>query len=223
MRTSEEGFTIIEVLVAVLVLTVGLIALVGAFDSSRRLGTNAEERQTASTLAERELDRIEALPWSQIALSATPTTNSGAGSKDPTFYISNGPCPDTGPVSSPCYQTDWSSSGSKEPLVIDSTYGDPTANPTPWSTTVTAGGSTVRLSGNVYHYVTWLNDQLCTLSSCLPSNDPKRIFVAVTVNGLNTPITLTDVVTNTVGGTKNGLTQSGVTCQDGSTAVPCTH
>jgi prepilin-type N-terminal cleavage/methylation domain-containing protein len=220
---AQEGFTLIEVLVAVLVLTIGIITLVAAFDSSRRLSTRDEERQTASAVAEREVQRIQALPWSQIALKSTPTTNSGAGAKDPTHYISNGPCPDNGPVSSPCYQWDWNSSSSIEPMVIDTLNGDSTANPTPWSTTIIAGGSTVRLSGNVYRYITWVNDANCTLASCLPSSDPKRIFVAVTVSGLTTPITLAAVADNNVGGSKNGLTE-GVTCIDGSTTnAQCVH
>lgn len=221
---AEDAFTMVEVLVAVMVLTVGIISLISAFDSSRRLGTRDEERQTASALAQQELQRIQALPWSQIALNATPTTNANAGTNDPTYYIYGGLCPGTGPTSSPCYQWDWSNTSSREPLVIDTASGDPTANPQPWTTTITAGGASVRLSGKTYHYVTWVNDTQCTLSTCGASADAKRIVVAVTVDGRATPITLSTIATNSVGGTKNGLTQTGVTCQDGTTqGAACVH
>ena len=48
-------------------------------------------------------------------------------------------------------------------------------------------------------------------------------FVAVTVNGLSVPVTLSTLVTNPVGGTGDPLSVSGVTCQDGGKAVPCIH
>jgi Tfp pilus assembly protein PilV len=222
---GQEGFTVIEVLVAVLVLTVGMITLLSAFDPARRLGTQAEERQAVSARADRELQRVQSLPWAQIALKATPTVNAGATAKDPTFYISNGPCVGTGPTSTPCYQWDWSTATSKEALVIDTTNGDAAANPQPWSTTITAAtGSPTRLTGNIYHYVTWANDTECTAAACGGTSDYKRVTVAVSVTGLKTPVEVSALVTNPTAGTGGSidpLTDSSVKCTDGNTPVSC--
>ena len=221
---AEEGLTIIELMIAVLVLTLGVVALLTSFDASRTLATSSEMHDTGAAIAERELARISSLPWKKVALSTTPTTNQGAGATDPTYYISSGPCGNSQtPSASPCYQWDWNDSTHVEPLVIDSTNGDSTANPQSWSTTVSTNDANVRLSGSIYRYVTWVKDSGCTSSSCGGSNDDKRITVAVTVKRLPKPIWMSTLVRNPVGGWNNPLTQSGTNCVDGGTQVPCTH
>lgn len=221
---GEGGFTVVEVLVAVLVLTVGLITLVAAFDPARRLGTTAEMRQVASGMAEQEIQRVQALPWAKIALASAPTVNSGATAKDPTHYISNGPCIGTGPVTSPCYQWDWSTVSSAEGLDVDATNADGTANPQAWTTTVNTSSGATRFSGKTYRFITWANDTECTQTACGGTNDYKRVTVAVTVNGLTTPIVESTLVTNPVasnGASNDPLADPSVTCVDGTTTVPC--
>jgi Tfp pilus assembly protein PilV len=220
--------TIIEVIVAALILCIGMIALLSAFDSSRRLGTSAEEHQTASTIAESELHRIESLSWAQIALTAEPTKAALATSTNPTYYEAGGTCalssPYGPPASSPCYQWDWGGSAgltsTTEPLVISSS-GDSAADPTPWSTTVINNGSVVRLNGMIYRFITWVNDPNCTLSTCGASSDDKRILVAVTGTGLNTPTVLTALVTNPVGGSADPLSGGKNNCLENGRQVPC--
>ena len=221
---GSEGFTVIEVMVATLVLTVGMLSLVGAFDSGRRLSTSAEEHQTAAAIAQRELQRIEALPWASIGLTADPTQPTGVKSTDPTYYENAGPCitsgASIGPASSPCYQWDWSTSTALEPLVI-SASADATVNPQSWSTTVTAGGTVTRLSGKIYRFITWVSDSHCTLSDCGAASDYKRIVVAVTGTGLDKPVTLTTLVTNPVGSSQDPLQAGTYTCTDGASQVSC--
>ncbi len=218
---GQDGFTVIEVLVAALVLTVGIIALVGTFDPARRLGTNAEFRQVASAKAEQELDRIRSLPWNQIALSVQPTMNAGATKADPTYYISSS-CPvTTAPISnSPCYQWDWNNAGSREVMDVDATNGDATANPQSWTTTISTSNGSVRLSGKTYRFITWANDTECTNATCGAANDYRRVTVAVTVKGMDTPVEMSTLVTDPVGG-YDPLTESGVTCVDQGVAVSC--
>lgn len=218
---GQDGFTVVEVLVAALVLTLGIISLVGAFDPARRLGTNAEKRQVGSARAEQELDRIRSLPWNQIALKAQPTKNAGATPADPTYYITSS-CPvTTAPVSgSPCYQWDWKKASSQEVLDVDTTNGDSTPNPQSWTTTISTSNGSVRLSGKTYRFITWANDTECTNPTCGAANDYRRVTVAVTVNGLDTPVEMSTLVTDPVGG-YDPLTESGVTCMDQGVAVSC--
>ena len=68
------------------------MGLLNALDSSRRLVTVAEMRDTAGSVAQGEVERIETLPWASVALASEPVKNVGAGTTDPTYYISSGPC-----------------------------------------------------------------------------------------------------------------------------------
>lgn len=224
LTADEDGFMIFELLMAVLVMTVGVMALLGTFDSSRKLADAAEMHVTGAALAEKEIQRIEAQPWSAIALKQTPTTNQGATPNDPTYYISNGPCPGSSnpPSSSPCYQWDLKDSTKVEPLVI-SPSGNGAQNPYGWSHSVSTSDGAVRLSGSIYRYITYVNDPNCTGSGCGGANDYRRITVAVTVSGLTKPIVLSTLYTNPVGSSQDPLAASGTTCLDGGNPVPCTH
>lgn len=225
--TAQDGFTVVEVLVAVLVLTVGLIVLIGAFDPARRLSTQAERRQVASAIAEQEIQRVQALAWAKIALAAQPTVNANATTKDPTYYESAGPCVGIGPTSTPCYQWDWNKTSSSEAMVIDAPNADSTANPQNWTTTVTAAGPATRLSGKTYRFITWANDTECAAAACGAAADYKRVTVAVTVTGMTSPVELSTLVTNSAAGVNGNdpLADSTVNCNDVSgattTTVPC--
>lgn len=55
---DERGFTIVEVLIAVLVLAVGLLAVFGALVSSNQLSSGAQIHEAAITFAEEQLDNL---------------------------------------------------------------------------------------------------------------------------------------------------------------------
>lgn len=211
-------------MVAILVLSIGVLALVTTFDSSRTEETKAEMHDTGNAMGERELNRITSQRWSQMALSGTPTVNGGATSTDPTYYISAGPCGSSNtPVTSPCYQWDWQNASSTEPLAIDTTNGIDSPTGTAWQTTVTSSGSGARLHGTIYRFITWVKDSSCTASGCSGSSDAKRVTIAVTVQGLSRPIWLSTRVNNPSGNNNNPLTTSSTSCVDGGVTVPCTH
>ena len=220
----QDGFTVVEVLMAVLVLTVGMIAVIGAFDPARKLGTQAELRQVASAAAEQELQRVQSLPWSKVAMKSEPAVT-GAAAPNPTHYISNSPCAQTtGPTTLHCYQWDWTGGMPAEGIVVDTTNGDPTANPTNWTTTVSTSNGAIRLRGSTYRYVTWATDQECTASACGGSGDYKRVTAIVTVNNLRSPVELSSLVTNPAapaGGSVDPLNDTSVKCNDSGTQVSC--
>ena len=236
--TSEDGFTLIELLAAMVILAVGVFAVLSTFTTARKLATRAEARDAMVAVATGEIQRIESLSWANIALPSNPTTNSGATTTDPSYYLSAGPCPGSSnpPATSPCYQWDWSNSSNVEPLVVSGSTTDTSADPRLWSNTISTSNGAIRLSGGIYRYITWVNDPNCTASACGGSNDYKRITVAVTVCAAGTSsatcaddttvspaVVLSTLYVNPAGSSNNPLTVSGVTCSDGGSSVSCDH
>ena len=72
---SEDGFTIVETVVAAILLAIGAIAVLGAFDGARRATFRAEQSQVASDIAQRELEALRAKPYTQLALTSAPATS----------------------------------------------------------------------------------------------------------------------------------------------------
>lgn len=60
--TAQSGFTLIEILVAVLVLSIGLLGLAGLQATALRNNTSASERSQATFLAYDIIDRMRANP-----------------------------------------------------------------------------------------------------------------------------------------------------------------
>jgi type II secretory pathway pseudopilin PulG len=241
---AEGGFTLIEALVAIVLMAIGIIAVLTTFDAARGLTDRAEVKVTADAIARGEIQRVEALSWSNLALASTPSINSGSNlavpsSNDPTGYISTTTCwsGSTPPVTGstyPCYQWNWSSSSSKEPLVINASTTDTTADPYTVTDTVNTSSGTTRVSFSVYRFITYANDSNCTASAC-STNYYKRITVAVTcppgswtsnsdafcTKYLDNPVLVSTLWFNPVGGSNDPLSVSGVKCLDGTATVSC--
>lgn len=73
---KQSGFTLLEVLVAMLVLTIGLLGLAGLMASSMRNNLSASQRTQATWMAYDIIDRMRANRTSAIA--GTYDTNWGA-------------------------------------------------------------------------------------------------------------------------------------------------
>ena len=57
---KKNGFTLVEVLVAMSILTIGVVALMQTFPHAMRLSRRAAERTTVSSVAKTELGRVKA-------------------------------------------------------------------------------------------------------------------------------------------------------------------
>jgi Tfp pilus assembly protein PilV len=194
---SEDGFTIVEVLVAATILVVGVITALQALDSSRRLTLVAERQTTMAHRAQQELERLKSLPYSQVAL--TTTSSSWSTSSGDATYVSGttGSCPGSASAAAPQYQSD--PTQPVEPLVINGcsytingattpVTGGSVAPVTGWQN----GSGSQYLSGSVYDFVTWSNDPTCAQTAspgsiCPTTNDYKRITVVVTANNVAHP------------------------------------
>jgi type IV pilus assembly protein PilV len=86
---SARGFTLLEVLVALLVFSFGVLALVGLQASALRLANDARDRGTATFLADQLLGRMlisdptAANAFSHMPVGNTPCNPDGAASTHP--------------------------------------------------------------------------------------------------------------------------------------------
>ncbi len=194
----QDGFTIIELLMAMFVLVVGLGAMISTFTAARKLTLVAERQTSMAHRASLELERIKSLPYNQIALSAGTSPNWSTTSTSYTYVnVPSGGCPGAPTGAAPSYQPDHRPGGSTatEPLVVNGcSY---TLN---GSTTSVSGGALApatawtdgRFSGYVYDFVTWTSDPTCSQgskpgSACPTTNDYKRLTIVVTLTGATQP------------------------------------
>jgi prepilin-type N-terminal cleavage/methylation domain-containing protein len=69
----DEGFGLIELLIAMLVMALGIMAIVAGFSSGIVALSNASRTGTAGTLADKQMEAYRALPYTSIALRLAPS------------------------------------------------------------------------------------------------------------------------------------------------------
>jgi prepilin-type N-terminal cleavage/methylation domain-containing protein len=213
---AEDGFTLIELMIAIVVMTVGVLALGTVLASSRTESNNAENQQAEVHRAQKEIERVASLSYQQVADQAAPGSGS-ANPNDPLYYYNPG---------AGTYQWDQGSTGPKSDLlVVDATNGGLSANATPWSDG--------RLGGNVQDFVTWVTDPNCG-PGCPASQDYKRVTVAVTNNTggyPRQPVLISTIVADphanpagtVLNGSSNPLSNPQIQCQNAQgQTVTCT-
>ena len=230
---DESGMTLLEVMFASVILAIASVGLIGAFISSRNEASYSEKRNTATALAEQEMLRLTALPWSEIANNKEkPPSSESASTTDPSHYMVPGPCKNERvlPNHEPCYQYDWTSSSSVEPLALEKeavvNLAEPAeVHPDPYSFETKTAKGAARITGKIYRYITWVYDANCKGATCTSESTEsnyKRITVAVTVTGMKQPVVLSTLYANPVGGANNPIV-SGALCKESGATVKCTN
>jgi hypothetical protein len=203
----------IEIVIAIAVLSIGILSMFMALDVSRRLSLVSERHATMTHIAQKEVERLEGIKYSQLAVTSAPSSSTDP--TNPDYYVAAG--------SPPTLRWDRAGSSS-EPLDVDAGAGT-VAPQQSWSEGL--------LSGTVYDFVTWTTDPKCS-PGCPSSSNYKRLTVAVTMAGglQPTAVYLSSVVSDPqaapTGGISNGsggnpLANPATTCKDGSgNVVPCT-
>jgi prepilin-type N-terminal cleavage/methylation domain-containing protein len=164
----EEGFTLVEVLIAVVVMSFGVAATMRVFGAAGRTTVRAQQHEVGVQQAQAELDRLGALSYGELALTSTPPSSSDP--KHPGNKVSGGNF---------AVRADLS-----EALVMVPESGNTAkVEPGPQPFAVGAGGATV--TGNLYRYVTW-RDESCPLNLCDGAQNTKRVIVAVTLDPIAT-------------------------------------
>ena len=73
---GESGLTIVEVLVAAVVLTLGAAATFGVLGAATKNAQRAKATQVALDLAQEEMERLHSLPYESLAVNSQPATSS---------------------------------------------------------------------------------------------------------------------------------------------------
>lgn len=168
-KSSEAGFTVVEVVVATLILLIGSLALLSVVDASTRNTFRAEQSQVVVNQMQSELERIKQLPFAQVALTGTPSSSDDP--KDPAWRVSGSQFALAKDGTSP------------RPLVVNGsalfdggTVSEGVLSPSP--TPFTSGDVT----GTLRRYVVWTDDPKCPESLCPGAQDLKRVIVAGTID-----------------------------------------
>ncbi len=163
----EDGFTIVEVLVAAVVLVMGALATFGSLSLATVNTQRAKATQVALDRAQQEMEALRSLPNSQLAMTASPPHSTD--SLNPDYRVSNG-----------TFAMTRTPPGDYANMVVNggSLYGGGfisggTVDPGPVS--FTSGD----VSGEIYRYVVWRDDTSCPASTCPGTQDYKQIVVAV--------------------------------------------
>jgi Tfp pilus assembly protein PilV len=166
----EDGFTIVEVLIAALILVAGAIATFGVLASATVSNQRAKATQVALDKAEQEIEKLRSYSDEELALTTAPPHSSEEGNPN---YRVNGVK----------YAIVRSPASEYKEMVVEGgvrypheTIENAAVNPGPES--FTSGD----VSGKVYRYIVWRNDTSCAAETCPGEQDYKQIIVAVKLN-----------------------------------------
>lgn len=176
LRTGGQGgFTIIEVMIAALVILVALGVVVTAAVGMRHLSSTEETKSEATKVAQRELEKLRSLGWGQLEMDGTPTASGTSSANDPlsSVYLS-------GTNYRPSTDAGW------QPLDIGTAPASGEIDTRSVSSAVSTWTAD-KYSGKIYRFVTYGTDSALG-SNASPSYDYKRITVAVTVDASATTI-----------------------------------
>jgi type II secretory pathway pseudopilin PulG len=77
---SEEGFGMLELLIALVMLNVGIFALVASFNAGTLAMQRASQASTAATLAEKRMELFRAQLYTNVVLDTASTTTASGNS-----------------------------------------------------------------------------------------------------------------------------------------------
>jgi prepilin-type N-terminal cleavage/methylation domain-containing protein len=161
---GERGFTLVEVLIAIFLTTVGTAATIGVLSASGRTTLGAQRSDLATQQAQAEIEKLGTLSYGQLALRSAPPA-----SNDP----SN---PDSWVTGSSLTV----GSGPSEQLVLTAGAGQTAmVDPGPQSFSVGTGGGVV--TGKIYRFVSW-HDERCPNNLCDGTQNTKRVTIGVTID-----------------------------------------
>jgi type II secretory pathway pseudopilin PulG len=99
---AEQGFGLIELLMAMVMLNIGILAIVGAFNSGIFALNRASKVTTASALADQQMELYRALTYSAIALDSTTLSSADNTYKCDTALGASCPNSTSGEITTTC-------------------------------------------------------------------------------------------------------------------------
>ncbi|HEV2791244.1 MAG TPA: hypothetical protein VGV69_08110, partial [Solirubrobacterales bacterium] len=168
-RGGEAGLTLVEVVVAAMVLALGAMATFGVLSAATKNNQRAKASQVAQNRAQQELEALRSLGNEQLALTAVPPSsplpldpNYRVDNSNDTFALIREPPSEYAPLVV--------NGGSRFGSTVPIKGGIVNPGPTPF----TSGD----VSGKVYRYIVWRGDPSCPYAKC-GGQAYKQIVVAV--------------------------------------------
>ena len=169
---KEAGFTMVEVLIATLVLVLGALATFGMLSTAAKNTQRAKATQVAQNRGQQELEALRGLTFQEIAMEATPEhsgdpldPNYRVNSANGTFAISREPLGgyskmvvNGGSLYGESGEEGVITGGAIDPGPVHFTSGD--------------------VSGDIYRYVVWVDDATCGVD-CPGTQDFKQVTIAI--------------------------------------------
>lgn len=212
MAHDEDGFTIVEIIVAAALILTIVLGLLVAFDAMTRMAHAAQRHQQALAYGQREIERLRTLDYrTQLGLTSLPVASASDGNAasdssnnpaDPNFYVSG---TDLKIMTSYSDKTSGLQAGvnpNPEPLVGP---GDPKLA-SPQVVTGPESFNADGLRGKIHRYVTYVAQHCPSVtvsgitSPCLGDAATKRITLALILDrggngaGPTKPIWISTVV-----------------------------
>jgi hypothetical protein len=148
---AEDGLTIVEVVVAGMLLIIGGLGVFGMVDTATRNTFRAEQSQVVGNVLQREMEKIRALPYDDIGLTGLPVNQSGENNPNSR-------------ISGTSFYTRRAGTGLR-PMISG---GSVAPGPEPFSVE--------DVTGTIYRYIVW---DACPGSTCSDGNYLKRAIVVV--------------------------------------------
>lgn len=161
---GEAGLSMIEVLVAAVVLVLGAAATFGVLGAATKNAQRAKATQVALDLAQEELERLHSIPYDDLAVNTMPVATSNQ--KSPNSRISGS-----------LFALRRSPAGAYFPVAVEAEKGF-----SPESEFFTGDTEEGGIKGTLYRYVVWRNDPSCSDEACEGEQDYKQIVVVVKPN-----------------------------------------
>jgi prepilin-type N-terminal cleavage/methylation domain-containing protein len=83
----QEGFGLVELVIAMTILAIGLLALMAAFSSGYAAINRASEVGTASVLADKQMETLRAMSYATIETQPADSTESVVGPDGRTYSV----------------------------------------------------------------------------------------------------------------------------------------
>lgn len=170
---KQDGFTIVEVLVAVLILVIGALTTFGLLSAATRNTERAKATQVAMDLAQQEIEALHSYSSEELALESFPTKsgdslnpNYRVNSTNATFAVDRQPVGDYKKLVVNGREVEGETEEGKSTIQ----GGKVSPGPTPFE-----NGD---VKGEIYRYIVWRNDDACG-AKCPTQQDYKQAIVAV--------------------------------------------
>jgi len=170
----QDGFTIVEVLVAIFIVSMAALATFGLLSTATRNAQRAKANQVAVEFAEQELERLRSKSDEELAMTSVPGKSTNPFNpnyriRSDEFALTRSPLGDYGEMVHIGGVREGVGTGQEDTSITEGSVA-PAEN-------FQSGD----VKGKVYRYVVWRNDAACG-TSCPTQQDYKQIVVAVRVD-----------------------------------------